>query len=158
MQTIEQFLKYREICPVCQDMLGVILYGEFGSLSLIQKNDHFVYRRVVNKRIVDGGGIDYVADIKLNIFDNNITVDFLKDLYSEPLTNIPIKTIKKFRTYETNNELVSNYIITNACYNCSYEYWSDICVNWKTSSFNVNPIRTEIFTVFYPECNEWTYI
>jgi len=147
MQTLNDFLHYRNICPLCDNKLTLFLHNQLGSIILYRADETlFTFTRAIKKRIIDGGGTDYVINGFLNT-NHSFSINFSKDIYSDHMDYISINIINHFTKHEIKR--LPGYMISNACSYCDYEYSAFFYFDYSNSQFNINKISREVFAVSY---------
>lgn len=110
-----EFIKFREVCPLCNSNLTTKLTGSSGRKQTSKLEDgRFV--SVFTMKPMRNSQPDYKVGYSFGLEDNSLCVEF----YTEwnHYKQVPMHLIKKFKEFHQ-NAIVGSYIFLRECHSCS---------------------------------------
>jgi hypothetical protein len=139
---IREFLSYKNNCPVCSSNNFKILLQSTRKQEVKIENDRLVVRFDLLPLTKDE--VAYAITYYFGLDDNSFFIDFHNKSSYKSKEYVPLDTIRRFRTLDTN---LRRYVIIKLCKNChKYYYVSETFrMDYKNCSIGELIVNEECF-------------
>jgi len=115
---IREFLSYKNNCPVCSSDNFKILLHSTRQQQVKIENDRLIVR--FDLLPLTKGETKYAITYSFGLDDNSFFIDFHNKNSYKSKDCVPLATIRRFRTLDTN---LRRYVIIKLCQNCHKYYY-----------------------------------